>query len=59
MFAFAGIERKNADWFEAHCEEMQPVTEARRIAMLNYKQNPRHPHLWKRAREGQYTTGHP
>ena len=42
MFAFAGIERKNADWFEAHWEEMQPVTEARRIATLNYKQNPCH-----------------
>ena len=42
MSAFAGIERENADWLEAHWEEMQPVTEARRIAMLSYKLNPCH-----------------
>jgi len=33
-------ERKNADWFEAHWEEMAPVTEAKRNALLEYKQSP-------------------
>ena len=32
--------RKNADWFEACWEEMQPVTEAKRKVMLARKQNP-------------------
>ena len=30
-------ERKNADWFEAHWEEMKPVTEAKRKALLAHK----------------------
>ena len=39
MAAFGKKERKNADWFEAYWEEMQPVTEAKRKAMLAHKQN--------------------
>ena len=31
---------QESDWFEAHWEEMQPVTEAKKIALLAYKQNP-------------------
>ena len=42
MSAFWRKERKNADWFEAHWDEMQPVTEAKRIALLAYKQNSCH-----------------
>ena len=38
--SFGKKERKNADWFEACWEEMQPVTEAKRKAMLAHKQNP-------------------
>jgi len=30
MSAFERKERKNADWFEAHWDEMQPVTEAKK-----------------------------
>ena len=33
-------ERKNADWYEAHWEEMEPVTEAKRKALLAYKAKP-------------------
>ena len=40
MAAFGKKERKNADWFESFWEEMQPVTEAKRKAMLAHKQNP-------------------
>ena len=40
--AFGRKEHKNADWFEAHWDEMQPVTEAKRIALLAYKQNSCH-----------------
>ena len=32
--------RKNADWFEAHWEEMEPVTEANRKVLLAYKTTP-------------------
>lgn len=39
MAAFGKKEHKNADWFEAHWEEMQPVTEARRKGLLDHKQN--------------------
>ena len=39
MAAFGKKERKNDDWFEASWEEMQPVTEAKRKAMLAHKQN--------------------
>ena len=42
MSAFGRKAHKNADWFEAHWKEMQPVTEAKRIALLAYKQNPCH-----------------
>ncbi|XP_068737994.1 craniofacial development protein 2-like [Montipora capricornis] len=38
--ALSKKDRKNADWFEACWEEMQPVTEAERKAMLAHKQNP-------------------
>ena len=40
MASFGKKERKNADWSEACWEEMQPVTEAKRKAMLAHKQNP-------------------
>jgi hypothetical protein len=38
--AYGKKERKNADWYEAHWEEMEPVTEAKRKALLAYKANP-------------------
>jgi len=37
-----GRKRENADWFKAHWDEMQPVTEAKSIALLAYKQNSCH-----------------
>ena len=40
MTAFGKKVPKNADWFEACWVEMQPVTEAKRKAMLARKQNP-------------------
>ena len=40
MAAFGKKEPKNTDWFEAHWGEMQPVTEAKRKALLDHKQNP-------------------
>ena len=40
MSTFGKKERKNADWFEAHWDKMEPVTEAKRKALLDYKQNP-------------------
>ena len=33
-------EHKNADWYEAHWEEMEPVTEEKRKALLAYKAEP-------------------
>ncbi|PFX17198.1 Craniofacial development protein 2 [Stylophora pistillata] len=42
MSAFGRKAHKNANWLEAHWKEMQPVTEAKRIALLAYKQNPCH-----------------
>ena len=38
--AYGKKARKNADWFEAHWEEMEPVTEAKRKALLAYKTTP-------------------
>jgi len=38
--AFGKRERRNTDWYEAHWVEMQPVTEAKREALLAHKQNP-------------------
>ena len=32
--------RKNTDWFDAHWEEIEPVTEAKRKALLAYKATP-------------------
>ncbi|KAK2555651.1 Craniofacial development protein 2 [Acropora cervicornis] len=40
MSTFGKKERKNADWLEAHWDKMEPVTEAKRKALLDYKQNP-------------------
>ena len=40
MAAFGKKERSSADSFEAHWIELQPVTEAKRKALLAYKQNP-------------------
>lgn len=38
--AFGKKERKNEDWFEAHLEEMQHVTDHKRKALLAYKEIP-------------------
>ncbi|WP_353817128.1 hypothetical protein, partial [Acinetobacter baumannii] len=38
--AFGKKERRNTDWYEAHWEEMEPVIEAKRTALLSYKQSP-------------------
>ena len=38
--AYGKKARKNADWFEAYWEEMEPVTEAKRKALLAYKTTP-------------------
>ena len=38
--AYGKKERKNADWYEAHWEEMEPLTEAKRKALLAYKAAP-------------------
>ena len=38
--AYGKKTRKNADWLEAHWEEMEPVTEAKRKALLAYKTTP-------------------
>ncbi len=35
-----GKECKSANWYEAHWEEMEPVTEAKRKALLAYKASP-------------------
>ena len=40
LTAFGKRERRNADWYEAHWEEIQPVTKAKREALLAFKQNP-------------------
>lgn len=40
IFAYGKKERKNADWFEEHWEEMEPVTETKRKALLAYKAAP-------------------
>ena len=38
--AFGKRERKSADWFEAHWEEMKHVTDVKRKALLAYKDRP-------------------
>ncbi|KAK3780853.1 hypothetical protein RRG08_055090 [Elysia crispata] len=35
-----GIRHSLADWYEAHCEEMEPVKEAKRKALLAFKATP-------------------
>lgn len=40
MALFGKKELKNADWFMAHREEMQPVRDAKKKARLDHKQNP-------------------
>lgn len=37
---FGRKEHRNEDWFEAHWDVIQPVTETKRNALLAYKQNP-------------------
>ncbi|XP_063592477.1 uncharacterized protein LOC134769668 [Penaeus indicus] len=39
-FPYGKKEHKNADWFEAHWDEMEPVVEAKRKALLAYKNTP-------------------
>ncbi|CAM4379955.1 unnamed protein product [Leuciscus chuanchicus] len=41
--AYGKEERKNADWYEAHWEEMESMTEAKRKALLAYKASPGQP----------------
>ena len=38
--AYGKKERKNEDWYDAHWEEMEPVIEAKRKALLAYKSKP-------------------
>lgn len=38
--AYGKAERKNAYWYEAHWEDMEPMTEAKRKALLAYKATP-------------------
>ncbi|CAE1309650.1 unnamed protein product [Acanthosepion pharaonis] len=40
LTAFGKKDRRNADWYETHWDEMQPASEAKRQALLAYKQNP-------------------
>ncbi|CAE1327547.1 unnamed protein product [Acanthosepion pharaonis] len=40
LTAFGKKDRQNADWYEAHGDEMQPASEAKRQALLAYKHNP-------------------
>ena len=51
---------KNADWFEAHWEEIEPVTEAKRKALLPYKTTPSPSTLTdlKAARKASQQTAH-
>ncbi|CAE1255018.1 unnamed protein product [Acanthosepion pharaonis] len=39
LTAFGKKDRLNADWYEAHWDEMQPAFEAKRQALLAYKHN--------------------
>ena len=38
--AYGKKEHKTADWYQAHCEEMEPVIEEKRKALLAYKAAP-------------------
>ena len=38
--AFGKKTRENTDWFDAHWDEMKPVTEAKRKALMAYKEKP-------------------
>lgn len=38
--AFGRKECRNADWFKAHWDVMEPVTQTKKYALLAYKQNP-------------------
>jgi hypothetical protein len=38
--AYGKKEKKNADWFEAHWDELKPLIETKRTAMLAYKRDP-------------------
>ena len=40
IHAYGKKERKNADWYEAHWEEMEPLVEEKRKALLAYKTKP-------------------
>ncbi|CAE1247231.1 unnamed protein product [Acanthosepion pharaonis] len=40
LTAFRKKYRQNANWYTAHWDEMQPVSKAKRQALLTYKQNP-------------------
>ncbi|CAE1313794.1 unnamed protein product [Acanthosepion pharaonis] len=40
LTAFVKKDRRNAGWYEAHWDEMKPVSEAKRQALLAYKHNP-------------------
>ena len=40
ILTYGKNEHKNADWFEANITEMEPVINAKRIALINYKIDP-------------------
>ena len=40
IHAFGKKKRENTDWFDANWDEMKPVTEAKRKALLAYKEKP-------------------
>nr|KAG5691627.1 hypothetical protein BaRGS_023798 [Batillaria attramentaria] len=40
LTTFGKKEHRSADWYEAHWEKLQPVTETKRKALLAHKQNP-------------------
>jgi hypothetical protein len=40
LAAFGKKEHRNADWYEVHWTEMQPLTEAKRETLLAHMQNP-------------------
>ncbi|CAE1160498.1 unnamed protein product [Acanthosepion pharaonis] len=40
LHPFGKKDRRNADWYKTHWDEMQPASEAKRQALLAYKHNP-------------------
>ena len=40
ILTYGKKEQKNADWFEANITDMEPVINAKRTALINYKRDP-------------------